>query len=146
MGARTQSALASPDDTIGELWNPGSSRIKVYRCVFASTTGGSATIELAVQRATAKGTAAGTVTPDADNDWDRFASPPSGTTLEMGNFSTEPTLDTSMMWKMYAGSGNGSSWWVEWPFGIVVPGGTGLCVVSKSADATTGDVTFVWSE
>lgn len=127
-----------------QLWNPhANKRINVREIWIANTAATAA--QIAIARSTAIGATFGvTVTPDLDNGADRDVAPPSGFVLHLSGFGTQPTVDASdlVRWNLPASIGSG----VIIPFAqpIVVPPGTGLCIVTATAAALPiSDITYV---
>ena len=150
VAGRTSAATAATLNlVIAQFWNPhATARLRVSELHICNQSG--ATVgNLSIQRSTARGaTPAVTVTPDIDNNLDRTIAPPSGAVLELAaTFGTPPTLDTSRLrgWTMTAAVGAGVIY--TWASGLVIPPGTGLCVVNAAAVAfPISDVTVCWDE
>ena len=137
-------------DPLVQLWNPSTTkRIKVLNVAYfvADNTGGTA-LRWRIVRSTARGTVPGlTVTPDADNEAERAAAPGSGMVLEFGPFTTQPTQATPALASpgvTPATTNNNSSGFVlPLPRGIVVPPGSGLCIVGEGTDMFNHQASFV---
>jgi hypothetical protein len=139
----------SNGETIACLWNPhASSAIRVFWCSFVYATAPAAFVNWALQRATARGTPALTIVPDADSHNGSRAGPPSGALLDLGDYTTDATRDASHLVRVPTPAvvGSGHDWWfVKQP--IVVPAGTGLALAQVAAMTLTNvDVTFGWDE
>lgn len=148
---RTAATAATANHTIATLWNPhASQRIKVVSfAVFKQGGAGTAGDSFRLQRATARGTAGSTVTPDIDNHSERAVAPVSGALLDLASYgATQPTLDASELgigWTAPAVQGAGLVYPI--PGGIIVPFGTGLSIVQVAASAwPVSEIVFAWLE
>lgn len=142
----TAATAATASHGVATLWNP-SSAVEMYvrELHFVNNTAASAPITL--QRATARGTAGSTVTPDVDNEVGRGVTSPAGAVLDLATYSVQPTLDTSILdrWMTAAVIGAGKIW--TFPKRIMVPPGQGLCIANAVATIVAASiVTFVWDE
>lgn len=135
-------------ETVACLWNPhGSLAFRVFWVSFVYATVPAAVVSWGLQRATTRGTPAATLTPDLDSHNGRRAGPPSGALLDLGDYSTNATLDASVLARCMTPipRSTGHDWFFAQP--IVVPGGTGLALNQITANAMTNvDVTFGWME
>jgi hypothetical protein len=131
---------------VATLWNPSSAvELYVREIHIVNTTAASANIYL--RRATARGTAGSTVTPDIDNEVGRAAASPAGAVLDLATYSVQPTLDASILdqWITAAVIGAGKIW--TFPKRIMLPPGQGLSIANSQAVAVAAcDITFVWDE
>ena len=142
MGGAT---AATANNCAAELWNPASAKSLYVREVWVFSTAAT-TMNLGIERSSAKGTTTVTVTPDADNAFDRRATPPSAATLEL-DFSAEPTMQGPYMIQACSAAVIGAGWVFVFPQAIEVPFGTGLVINTTQAAAfPVADVTFVWDE
>jgi len=146
----TVATAATADHTIADLWNPhATQRIKVVSvAIFKRGGAGTAGDNLRLKRATVRGTAGSTVTPDIDNHGERAVAPVSGVLLDLSAFSVQPTLDASDLgfgWVAPAVQGAGIV--MPIPGGIVIPPGTGLAIVQVQATIwPTSEITYSWLE
>lgn len=139
------------------FWNPHSTK-KIYLLgmtfcfdqVNAAAPGASAQ-QIDIVRSTTRGTPTLTLTPDIDNAWQRDIIPPSGVIMDH-DYSTNPTLDTSIIWRyttpitttsaQMVGTGFDRVW--AWP-GIAVPAGTGIAPAENNIDYR-GNWSWTWWE
>jgi len=144
-GGRSAATAATADNVAAELWNPhGTKSIYVREVWIFSTTAGLSNWGFA--RSTAKGTSTLTVTPDADNAYDRRAVPASGCTLEL-TFSAQPTLALPYLPRGNFAALVGAGGVFAFPQAIEVPAGTGLCVATPVAVILpASDISYVWDE
>jgi hypothetical protein len=143
---RTTATAATADNFGAALWNPDANRALYVKTVswFKVT----ATADYAgLVRISARGTQSSTVTPDADNAYDRAAAPPSACVLDIA-YSGQPTAATPYLVRMALPAAIGASWvWVFSGMGLRVPAGTGLGVATPVATILqAADVTFEWEE
>lgn len=132
----TTATTGTDAHAIAEIWNPSSTkRIWVVELAANAITAPAAGAGLTLRRSTVKGTAAATVTPNAESSDERDAAPDSAFTLELGAFSGQPTLATGelgLAWMLAVVAGSGIVYPVSGK-GICVPPGTGLCLVNRAA-------------
>lgn len=151
-----RSAANGAGEALATLWNPHASQsLYVIEFEVVSLGANSGCIGT-LQRATVRGTPGSTITPDLDNSYSRRAAPPTGALLDLGDYTTNATLDTSILWRVNtpggantAGSGAHLMLGVdeiEDDHGIEVPFGTGLTYVSTQALSGGADVRFTWEE
>lgn len=120
---------------IAQLWNPSSKRIRVVEVSWGCRGDFDANFQrIIIQRSTARGaTPDNTVTPDADNSLEGDVAPDSGAVLEMGDFTTEPTLATPPLETLMVAPGYAAATQpfavLPIPLGHVIPPSTGLCWV-----------------
>lgn len=136
-------------EAVGCLWNPhGSQVLRVWWVSFVHSSTPVGLTGWALQRATTRGTPASTITPDLDNHNGRRAGPSSGALLDLGNYTTNATLDASVLARapMGAVAAGGHDWlFIDKP--IVVPGGTGLALNQVTANTLSNvDIVFGWEE
>jgi hypothetical protein len=148
VGGRSAATAATADQSAGHLWNPHATKsIYVREIWFFKTV---ATVDNpGLVRTTTIGTTPGTtVTPDADNAFDRRAAPPSVSVLYLAAFATYPVIAGPYMHRenLPAAIGAGLVWsFYDEP--IEVPAGTGLAVATPVAVILQpADLTFVWDE
>lgn len=145
VAGRTVASGATIDNAAFGLWNPHGSKAIYVRELWVFTTTATA-MNLGLQRTSAAGTPVVTVTPDADNAYDRRAVPPSGALAYM-DFSAEPTLQGPDLWRGISPAVIGAGFVIPFPEPFVVPFGTGLYGLTKVAVAfPVSDVTWVWDE
>lgn len=132
----TTATAATDAHAIAEIWNPAvGKRIYLVEIGLNAITAPAAGAGFAFRRATAKGTPAATVTPNAEASDERDAAPDSAFTLELGAFSVQPTLaagELGFAWSLAAVAASG----IFYPFsgrGIAIPPGTGLVLVNRAA-------------
>jgi hypothetical protein len=129
---------------VAQLWNPSSTRrIEVVEVAIFDTDFDAIQFTWLVSRSSARGaTPTATITPDADNAHQADSVPPSGAVLEMGPFTTQPTLATpplsALAIKSSAASTKPDGGLAFFPSGmddllseerpVVVPPGTGLVI------------------
>ena len=142
---------------IAALWNPSSviSLYVVFVSIDVNETQGTYGPIKTLYRITTQGTPGATVTPDADNAFDRREAPPSGAVLNTSSYSVAPTLQAPGLevWQHDREIGERFERWFRGrsrnngPKGIRVPPGTGL---AWHSDTTYGDdihrFTWVWDE
>jgi len=146
VAGRTAATAATADNVAAELWNPHGTKSLYVREVWVFATTATTAMNLGIVRSSAKGTSTLTVTPDADNAFDRRAVPPSGCTLEL-TFSAQPTLATPYLLRAIAPTVIGAGWVWPFPQPIEVVAGTGLCIATPMAVAfPIADATYVWDE
>ena len=131
------------------LWNP-SSDVNLWVVSVDCTDMDSVAGHIILCRITTQGTAASTVTPDADNDWDREVAPKSGAVIGLADFSVLPTVGGDLDRYVCTAAGGG----MQGLYGavgkrfarpILVPPGTGLSLSVHSGQAITDD-TWTWEE
>lgn len=147
VSGRSVATSATANEPAAMLWNgSGAKDIRVREIQWTKVTGTLDRMQIA--RFSTRGTPGSTVTPDIDNDYDRLLGPPSGCTLDLGDFTgtaaviQDPALATINLPGVVA---TGFSLIFDPP--IRVPAGTGLAVATPTAAAVVaGDVVFVWDE
>jgi hypothetical protein len=138
------SSGADAGEAFATLWNPhGSIALRVVK-VTAVLNVATATV-FGLIRATAQGTPANTATPDTDSHFGRRADPVSGAVANRGNYTVNPTFSGGYLARIpWASTGNQAiEWW--FPVPIIVPGGTGLSLVSTIAVGNT-HAAWEWEE
>ena len=145
---RTAATAANARDVVAQLWNPSTDRVLLVREIRLTNTNAAAPHNrTVVARTTTTGTAGSTVTPDIDNEYSRFAAPPSGALLLLALFSVQPTVDaTNLELAWYRQEpGAGFVWTYNVPVGV--PPASGLAIINSGGFITTAaDVTFAWDE
>jgi len=147
VAGRTVATAATANHVAAQLWNPHATKSIYVREVWAFVTT-AASANFGLSRSSARGaTPTATVTPDADNAFDRRAVPPSAAVLETATFGTQPTLAGPNMAQAISAAVIGAGWVFGFPEAIEVPAGTGLCVTTTIAAAfPASDITFAWDE
>jgi len=145
VAGRTAASAATAGTASFGFWNPHATvRVRLSEIHICANGAPAAGASLALRRATARGTATSTVTPDIDNDIQRAQAPTSGALLDV-TYSAQPTLDASVLWQWTFAAVAGSA--VILPVEISVPPGTGLVAANVGAIAfPITDVTIVWRE
>ena len=132
------------------LWNPSSTLSLVVRTIAVTPPTVVTTAHIIdVWRTTTRGTAASTMTPDVNNDYDGNGAPPTGALLDLGIFSALPTEAAATGLVQWATmQANSALWLWSMPGGVLVPPGTGLAVGSDtvSIPVQMSDIFFVWDE
>ena len=138
------------NEAAAHLWNP-SSTISLYLVrtdiMVSETTGGFSRQYLV--RTTTQGTTPGsTVTPDADNAFDRRAAPPSGALVYTGNFNTTPVASAQSIATFTSDRRYGEL--KVWTFpgrGIRIPPGQGIGWFALGGlSSTLRQFGFTWDE
>lgn len=144
---RTAATAATADHTLCSLWNPHASKPIYVREIWVFSSAATA-YNIGVQRISTRGTPGSTVTPDADNAFDRLAVPPSGALLDLAAFTVQPTQQGPYMLRAYLGAAVGAgAMFIMQDEAIKVPFGTGLAVNTTTAlAAQASDVTYIWDE
>lgn len=145
-GARNNNG-ADAGEPLFTLWNPHASiALRVIAIGFERQS--TDVYGLEIIRISTRGTAANTETPTAENDVSRRVAPPSGAVIDRGNFTANPTFTGPNLAKYKPGevAGSGFMWYLDRRKPIVVPGGTGLALVTTALLATATDCTFMWEE
>lgn len=145
---------AGADETLGSIWNPSSTRrIVVLQAALLMRDFDIPPNSLYVCRTSARGVAASTVTPDADNAEDGVSAPASGFLVDMAEFSTQPTLLLPACYGPFTfptgvTGAEGSGFALPLPNGIVIAPGQGMAIVERQASSFGGnwDVNFVVSD
>jgi hypothetical protein len=147
-GDNGTSNITTAGECFAGFWNPsGTVRLHVTQVQLLHTGGTASNVmRFYLARTTARGTPNATVTPDADNAYERLAAPPSGAVLDLGNFSVEPTEVTPYIFRAYPGQGQGAGamWTLKAP--LHVPPGTGLGLFVTDTVTLRAAVTFEWWE
>lgn len=147
VGGRTTATAATADNVAAALWNPsGSKSIEVVEVHLTKITATADNHSLI--RTSTRGTQSTTVTPDADNAYNRQVTPASGAVLDVA-YSAQPTVQGPALARqnLPAAVGAGFMWVFDRP--IIVPAGTGLAIAvptGLSVAIVASDVTFVWDE
>ncbi len=142
---RTAATAATADNAAAELWNPHATKSIYVREIWIFSSAATA-MNLGIERSSAKGTSTLTVTPDADNAYDRRAAPPSTCTLEL-TFSAQPTMQGPYMFRAISAAVAGAGWIFSFPQPVEVPAGTGICINTTQAAAfPIAEITCVWDE
>lgn len=146
VASRSSATDANADDAVAALHNDHGTKSIYVREIWCFTSAAT-TMNLGIQRTSTAGTPAVTVTPDADNAFDRHAAPPSGCDLNVGNFTAEPTKQGPYLIRAVSAAQAGAGFVFSFPQPIEVPAGTGLAICTTTAAAfPVADVTFVWDE
>lgn len=144
----TLATAATIDHVSALLWNPHGTKSIYVREVHWFSQAATACHPALVRTSTAGVTPTSTVTPDADNAFDRRAVPPSGALLYGATFGTQPTLQTPYLARSSLPAAIGAA--IMWSFldtPIEVPAGTGLAVATPVATALqAARATYVWDE
>lgn len=134
-GHNVIAGAAAQDRCLAALWNPHASRmLRVVHVEWWQGDASPGVSSLAVVRISTQGTAGSTVTPDADNDYDRLVAPATGAVLNLGDFSVQPTVAGPYHFLAHvsgpsSGAGSGMSWALSRAF--LVRAGTGLAIVTS---------------
>lgn len=145
-GARTAATAATADTAAVNLWNPHASiRLAISEIHWFKTV---ATADnIAILRATTRGTQTTTVTPNIGNELGRLVAPPSGAVIDTA-WSAQPAKDGAVYLNRAnfpAAVASGAMW--TFPEPLIVPPGAGICLVTPVATALQpADVTFRWAE
>ena len=148
VAGRSADTAATADQCGAHLWNPSSTRSIFVREVHAVQIGATAS-NLGLIRTTTIGTTPGTtVTPDADNAFNRQATPPSASVLYLATFATYPVVAAPYLYRANTPAAGGiATLWIMGDEPIHVPAGTGLGVATPiAAILQDSDFTFVWDE
>lgn len=140
-----RSTASDASEWVCNFWNPSSQRIVIWEFGIYFDPGVAG--RLGTRRTTVRGTAGVTITPDIDNAWGMDDPPPSGMLLDLANFTVQPTPVTSLIhaWQYNGPAGLGNA--INFPKGIVVPGGTGLGMKAETVTAwPISTVYVVWDE
>ncbi len=150
-GLSAGSALVA-NSAVAALWNPSATAVVkvVYFSLFVQASLlGVATVVL--NRISARGVAGSTITPVIQNDSKRGAAPPSGFLLDLGVYTTEPTLDgvpLGIGWPNNASlPGLGVTSVI--PGGLWLPPGRGVAIINPDGATiawTSSEVEFTVSE
>lgn len=145
VAGRAAATAATADNVGAALWNPAAAKgLKVVEVHWFKIT---ATADnLGIVRISTRGTQTLTVTPDADNDYERLVVPATGALLDL-TYSAQPTLQTPYLKRINlpAAVGAGVMW--VFPIPIDVPFGTGLAIATPTAVVLqSADVTFVFDD
>jgi len=147
-GGRTAATTATTGDAIATLWNPSTTKpiwLISYQYVTIDAVNSG---RHSYQRITTRGTPGSTITPDIDNDWEKYAAPASGALIDLAAFSVQPTLATPFTARWHVPTGTGEMPVFFYPIRPVkIPPGTGFAATNPQASiAGAGDVTFEWME
>lgn len=152
IGFRTGTTSATANHAVAGLWNPSST--KVVRLFEAWLTNTQAAVDdVGLIRTSARGSSpSATKTPTANSSWDQdAAAPPSGVVLDLGAFGTQPTLAPSnaaillRATNLAASLGAGYVWIFD-EYGLAIPPGSGVAIITPTGVAISGDVEFKWGE
>ncbi len=146
---RTAATAATANHAIFGIWNPhATQRIKLIQFALFKGAAGAAGDSFRFRRATARGTAGSTVTPDIDHHSQQGIAPPSGFLLDLAAYSVQPTLDASEIgpgWTAAAVAAAGIVY--PLPGGIEIKPGEGLVCAQVAATAwPVSEVTVVLLE
>jgi hypothetical protein len=137
---------------VAVLWNPATSTRSLYivSSIVSTSEAAGGAVFTTMRRVSSRGTPGSTVTPDADNAFDRSAAPPSGALLDLATYSvtpTTPTPNTDLVYNTFDKRG-GDIIEVRWKGrGLRVPVGTGMSwCLNPSGAANAWQITFVWDE
>jgi len=148
VAGRSAATAATADQSGAVLWNPHSTKIIEVTEIWWFKTVATADNPAVIRTSTRGTTPGSTVTPDADNAFDRSATPQSGALLDLAAWATYPTVQGPYMHRENLPAAIGSG--IVWAFPddpIEIPPGTGLAVATPVATILQpGDVTFVWDE
>lgn len=148
VAGRSAATAATADQAAGHLWNPAAARSIYVVEVWCFNTAAVGMNPGLVRTSTIGTTPGTTVTPDADNAFDRLVAPASGATLYLATFATYPVVQGPYMHRenLPAAAGTGLVWSFQ-DFPIEVPAGTGLAVATPVATALqASDLTYTWDE
>lgn len=129
---------ATAELVVAQVWNPSTTR-RIYVLEFAGLAASSPSNVAGghLRRSTARGSGpTSTQTPTADHADERDAAPDSGWVLDLGNFTTQPTLvalPSHFGWLIRETAASGFAYRMS-EFGICVPPGTGLCLCQNQAE------------
>jgi hypothetical protein len=139
---------ATADQSGANLWNPHATKSIYVREVYVFNTAATAEHPSLIRTTTAGTTPGTTVTPDADNAFDRRAAPPSGAVLYLATFATYPVVAAPYLSRGTLPAAIGAA--LMWSFldtPVEVPAGTGLAVTTPITTALQANrYTFVWDE
>ena len=135
------------------LWNPHSSlTIKLLALSVALQDTTNTNRDFLCARINARGTPASTVTPNISKDSRRGVAPQSGTLLDLGVYSVEPTLDGDFQPPYMQFGGNvsmGKFVFHRFGNGLYIPPGAGFSVIditNVGSGTNVRDYTFTWVE
>jgi len=136
---------ATTAHAIATLWNPHASQAISVTAIgaIANAVPGGLT---SYKRVSTRGTPASTVTPDADNSYNRKAVSDAAPVLDLGAYSVQPTTDGNSLIRtphQVNAAGGGIDYL---PVPITIPAGTGLAVNTTTAAVTPMDVFFEWED
>jgi hypothetical protein len=141
-------------EPVAQLWNPHATRainvIEAGYGVFGDVSAAAGTIgRWVLQRSTARGASAASVTPAAAESDDNRATCPSGSQLDTAAWSVVPTLASpplvAPLTHTYLNLDATQPYFsLPLPRGIVVPHGTGLCLVMFNSGGDTFTLHDVW--
>lgn len=150
VGGRMNAATAATADHVAvNLWNPsGSKSLWVVSVEFFNTTATAMPAQL-IRTSTAGTTPGSTVTPDADNAYNRQVTPASGALAYTAAFSgAQPTVQGPPIKRTNLAAAIGTGMiWAFYDTPIEVPAGTGLALSTPAATAfQVCDFAFEWDE
>jgi hypothetical protein len=144
IAGRTAATAATANQVGAQLWHPaGSTRsLRVMAVSWYQNTAGPSVV--AVDRSSARGNAATSLTPVVTNDWAGNTAPPSAAVLDLAAFSQQPTLvPGTELFRASLANAAGSGFNHPFPGGITIPAGTGLCIYTPVGTILQpADVTF----
>lgn len=150
VGGLTVASAATANHGVCMLWNPsGSKRLTVMAFGIVAVAAPGAGSGIRVVRATARGTAGSTVTPDADNRGDGTVAPQTGAVLDLATYTGQPTIASPALeaWVLAAVIGSGVILPLNNGQGYDILPGTGLAIVNRAAIAVPAcEVFFTWEE
>jgi hypothetical protein len=139
---------ATADQAGAQLWNPHATKSIYVREVWVFSTAATAQHPSLIRTTTAGTTPGTTVTPDADNAFDRRAVPASGALLYAATFAAYPTVAAPYLCRATLPAAIGAAAmfsFLDQP--VEVPAGTGLAVATPIATALQANrYTFIWDE
>ena len=147
VGGRSANTAATANHCAACLWNASGTKPIFLREVWLFKTVATADHQ-ALVRATARGTAGSTVTPDANNCWsDTKIAPQSGAVLDLAAYSGQPTIAAPYLARanMPAAVGSGFIWVFNEPY-VIAPGNGAAIVTPPATILQASDFTFVWDE
>lgn len=150
VAGRNGSPSVANNEVVGQLWNPSTDRsLWVAEIMYTTVVTGTAQ-NMRIQRTTARGTPATTVTPDLDNDMEREVTPQTGALLDLALFSVQPTVDASVLFRTPPTGGTTAGGILDqivFPGkGIKVPPGTGLCLRAAAISGCSFDQSWRFEE
>src|SRR5688500_12514335 len=110
---RTGANSAAADGAAAALWNPHGTKSVYVREIWCFNTAATAT-QFGLIRTSTRGTQTATVTPDADNAFDRRAAPASGAVIDT-DYSADPTVQGPHFIRASGPAVVGSGWVFSFP-------------------------------
>lgn len=145
VAGRTALTAGVASDVAFQLWNPDVDlRLRLREFHVFQTVGTASNVTMG--RTLARGTPATSVTPDADNAFDRLSLPASGAILDT-SFSAQPTISGDVQGRFTLPGANADfGWyWPDEPYSIPPGSGLGFWVPATVAIQAL-DVYVVWEE